>query len=58
MRLTGFITNGEIGKTVERCDSELRDVAAETRERVVNHNDTEDQWWRAKNLRDARGQAN
>lgn len=57
-RLGPFIKNGDVGKSVRRCDAELREVAGETRKRVVNHNNTEDQWWRARNLRDARGQNN
>jgi len=58
MKLRGFITNGETGKTPSQCSTELREVAAETRRRAVNHNTTEDQQWRARNLRDARGQVN
>jgi hypothetical protein len=58
MKLRDFITNGETGKTPRQCEAELREVAGETRHRQVNHNTTEDQQWRAKNLRDARGQVN
>jgi hypothetical protein len=58
MKLGGFFSNGDLGKSPRECADELREVAAETRRRTVNRNDTDDQQWRAKNLRDARGQAN
>lgn len=53
-----FYTNKDIGKTVKEVRSELREVAAETRKRVVNHNDTEDQDAHTKNLREAGGSNN
>ena len=58
LRLGTFFDNPEIGKSARRCDAELGEVAAETRKRRVNNNDTDDQQWRARNLRDARGQNN
>ncbi|MGV9752689.1 hypothetical protein [Nocardia farcinica] len=37
---------------------ELLEVAGETRRRRLHGNDTDDQWWRAHYLRDARASLN
>jgi hypothetical protein len=58
MKLGSFFDNPQIGKTARQLDTELREVAAETRRRVNNNCDTEDQQWRTHFLRDARGQVN
>lgn len=58
MRLGGFCKNEEHGNSVRQLDNEIREVAAETRKRVVNNNDTEDQQWRERYLHDARGSVN
>ncbi|MEV6832858.1 hypothetical protein [Amycolatopsis sp. NPDC051102] len=53
-----FHVNPQIGKNAAQLDSEIREVAAETRKRVLNHNDTEDQEARTHFLREARGRLN
>ncbi|MFI5783751.1 hypothetical protein [Nocardia sp. NPDC051570] len=49
-------TNPNHGKTYRQLTRELLEVATEGRKRRVNRNDTEDQWFRAYYLRDARAQ--
>lgn len=58
MRLGLFVKNEEHGKSPVELAAELRQVAAETRKRVVNNTNTEDQDARVAHLRDARGSVN
>ncbi|MBF6138264.1 hypothetical protein IU501_35415 [Nocardia otitidiscaviarum] len=55
---TYFHTNPHHGKTHHEMTREIREVAAEARKRRVNGNDTDDQWWRAHYLCEARAQLN
>jgi len=55
---TYFHTNPHHGKTHTEMTRELLEVAGETRRRRLNGNDTDDQWWRAHYLREARAQLN
>ncbi|WP_157172036.1 hypothetical protein [Nocardia higoensis] len=49
---------GHQEKTAHRLLAELRAVACETRKRIVNGNDVEDQYCHAAGLRDARATLN
>ncbi|WP_405498911.1 hypothetical protein [Nocardia sp. NBC_00511] len=53
-----FHTNPHHGKHSDQMTRELRQVAAETRKRLLNGCDVEDQWWRSHFLREARAQLN
>jgi hypothetical protein len=58
MKLSGFIRNNQYGKDRSQLNAEVREVAAETRKRTNNRLDCNDQQWREKNLREARGRLN
>jgi hypothetical protein len=58
LNLGAFYKNEEHGKGHAQLVTEIREVVAETRKRVINHNDIEDQQWREAYLRDARGSLN
>lgn len=55
---TFFHTNPHHGKTHREMTREMLEVAGETRKRRLHGNDTDDQWWRAHYLREARAQLN